>query len=156
MTVWDRGVIQMRRRIALAPALFLTAACSLFDDGPRDRYVLTHMTNQPLPAVVRSITVKTADGLHQVDFRVARGILNLYRGSRFDIDSDLEEVWDGTVKSVSQRAPDRGSYERSDTAITIRFRDIDDVNQVFTYRLLDGGQRIRGEQWGLIAEYRRQ
>jgi hypothetical protein len=149
------GIEFMRVRSLIAAAgLVAFSACSLFDNGPRDSFLLTHIADQPLPAVVRSIVV---DYVHQVDYRVTWGSLTLYDHSRFAIDSRLEEVWDGTtIKQTWQGPPSRGTYERSDTAITIRFKDNEGINRVFTYRLVDGGQRLRGEQWGLIAQYLRQ
>jgi hypothetical protein len=142
------------RSRTVACALLVATACSIFD-GERDTYVMTHIAGQQLPSVIRSITVLSSGELHGVDFRVAWGTLRLYDRHRFEIDSELEEVWDGTVKSSTQ-GPTSGTYERSATELVIRLRDIDGVNQVFTYEILDGGQRIRGRQWGRVAEYRRQ
>lgn len=138
-------------KLTLAVAL-LAVGCALFDTGLRDRYELSRMSGQPLPVVLRSVT--TVDSNH-IDFRFVHGRLSLFRGSRFELDGALEEVWDGVVRTTTHRR-DRGSYEASATKITIRFTNVEGIARVFTYDKLEGGRRLRGMQSDLEVEYIKQ
>ena len=139
------------RALIMGVLTVAVVSCGVFDDGPREVYLLNRVAGAHLPVVLRSIT--TASG-STVDFVVVAGELRLYDGDRMEIQNELQEIWDGSDIRSTSRMRSAGQYQQTTSAITVRFRDQEGIDRVFVYQVLtDGG--LRGLEWEAEAEYRR-
>jgi hypothetical protein len=116
--------------------------CSLL--GPGDTvYVLTHVNGAPVPSAhVRGNLL----GGGWFEVQAVRGELRV-SGGRFRKNRDFQTVENGIPQDSIRRSHWSGRVERTDTTLIIRFVDERRDQAEFTYRLLDGGRRIRGVEW---------
>ena len=119
------------------------AGCSLFSDPDAQRYRLELIAGEPLPATLTSAT--TVEG-RTYEFQVVSRTLSLFENGRMMTEAFHQDVWDGVPEDDSF-SRSRGQYERTDTTITVRFRDAVGVNQTFTYRIVEDGRVLRGIEW---------
>ena len=132
------------------------ASCSLVDSDPPESYALTRVDGNPVPTIV--LTLSLGEGrTHTVE--VLEGSITLYGGlKRFEKTRLIRVVHDGGEPSldVYEQA---GSFQRSDSQMTLRFVDnvlvgrdgvVTDTLRVdasHVYEILDGGMQLRGVEY---------
>lgn len=131
-----------RTAIALVTALGLTlASCALFGPSDSEIYSLQHVDGQALPATIISATTVNGD---LYEFQVVRASLTLLDFGRLKRERDVRNAWNGVPSDTVNAARFFGTYQRTDTTLTIRFTDRQGLLLEYTYRILEGGRVLRG------------
>jgi hypothetical protein len=141
--------ISMRVTAVLAIAI-VAAGCGLFGDQVRDRFELTALAEQSLPATLSSIQTRSGN---TIEVKIVWGNLVVLDGGRMQMSVRMHQVWDGNEVRLVNQADYDGTYERSEMELIVRLTDNEGVARTFTYTIADGGRSLSGVQWDDRAEY---
>ena len=129
-------------RACAIPALVMAlSSCSLFEASESQTYVLDNVDGHVLPATLISATTVNGD---LYEFQVVRGRLTLMGAGRMKKEHDVRNVWNGVPSDTVDSGRWSGTYQETETTVTVQFRDSQGLLHSFTYQVLEGGQVLKG------------
>ena len=122
----------------------LVPACGLLEPGPTETFVMTRANHLPLPTPV--IRLRNMNGsIYEV--QAIGGSIRLYGHGRMAREFSTRNMVSGTPVDTLISVRWTGSYQRTDSTLTIRFRfKTSDYIETYVYRLGDGGRTLRGTE----------
>lgn len=142
---------RMSRSAGVWAALLVTS-CGVLDPERDDRYVLSKVNGNALPAEVVN---ETTQGGRQHRVEITGGFVSFYPRGTFRSGVTVRSSWTGPASDTSSTMEVSGSFEMlKDTAAQVRFRSVGGWERT-NYRILENGQLLRAVQGfgGTLAAY---